>query len=83
VGFVYILQSETTGRFYIGSTGNLERRLSEHYRGKDRVTRGRGRWKLAYQERFELLADARRREFEIKQWKSAKLIHALIQSSVG
>jgi putative endonuclease len=83
MAFVYILQSESTGRFYVGSTDNLERRISEHHRGKDLATRGRGPWKLVYQEQFEILADARRREYEIKQWKSAKLIRALIRSSVG
>ncbi len=82
MAFVYILQSETTGRLYVGSTDSLERRLSEHHRGKDRATRNRGPWKLVYQEQFELLPDARRREYEIKKWKSAKLIHALIRSSV-
>jgi putative endonuclease len=83
MAFVYILQSESTGRFYVGSTDDLEKRISEHRRGKDLATRGRGPWKLVYQEQFEILADARRREYEIKQWKSAKLIRVLIRSSVG
>jgi putative endonuclease len=81
--FVYILQSETTGRFNIGSTDDLERRLSEHLRGHSLATRGRGPWKLAYKEEFETLLDARRRELEIKRWKSAKMIQALIRGSVG
>jgi len=36
-----------------------------------------------YRQEFETLAEARRREFEIKQWKSAKMIRALIGDSVG
>ncbi len=32
MAFVYILQSESTGRFYVGSSDDLERRLSEHLR---------------------------------------------------
>jgi predicted GIY-YIG superfamily endonuclease len=28
--YVYILQSESTGRFYIGHTNNLDRQLAEH-----------------------------------------------------
>jgi putative endonuclease len=83
MAFVYILQSESTGRFYIGSTDDLERRISEHLRGHSPAARGRGPWKLAYTERFESLLEARRREMEIKSWKSAKLIQALIRSSVG
>ena len=80
---IYILQSETSGRFYIGSTNQLERRLAEHSRGHSLATRNRGPWKLVYQENFETLADARRRELEIKRGKSAKLIQALLASAVG
>ena len=80
---VYILQSESSQRFYVGSTNQLERRLAEHARGRSLATRDRGPWKLVYQENFEFLADARRRELEIKRWKSAKLIRALVHSSIG
>ena len=83
MGVVYILQSETTARFYIGSTADLPRRLDEHQRGHSPATLGRGPWKLVYQEEFSSLAEARRREAEIKRWKSAKLIHRLIAQSGG
>jgi putative endonuclease len=69
LAFLYILQSETSGRFYIGSTDDLERRMSEHLRGHSLATRARGPWKLAYSEQFETLLEARRRELEIKRWK--------------
>jgi len=80
---VYILQSETTGRFYIDSTDDLDRRQSEHQRDQTPSTRGRGPWKLVHQEEFPTLLEAHRRELEIKRWKSAKLIKALIAGSVG
>jgi len=83
MAFVYILQSETTERFYIGSTDDLERRLSEHLRGHSPATRGRGPWKLVYKEQFDTVVEACRREYKIKQWKSAKPIQALIRGSVG
>jgi len=79
---LYILQSETSGKFYVGSTEDLDRRLSEHNRGQTPSTRGRGPWKLVHQEQFASLLEAHRRELEVKGWKSAKLIKALI-SSVG
>jgi putative endonuclease len=83
MAFLYILQSETTRRFYIGSTNDLGRRLQEHGRGHSLATRGRGPWKLIYQEQFESLVEARYRELEIKKWKSARMIQALIESSAG
>ena len=83
MSFVYVLRSESSGRFYIGSTDDLERRMSEHLRGHSLATRGRGPWKLVYKEPFDSLLEARRRELEIKRWKSAKMIEVLIRSSVG
>ncbi len=74
MAFVYILRSDTTGRFYVGSTDNLDRRMSEHLRGHSSATRGRGPWKLAHTEEFDTLLEARRREWEIKRWKSSRLI---------
>jgi putative endonuclease len=80
---LYILQSETTGLFYVGSTNELDRRLKEHARGHSLGTRARGPWKLVHHEEFGELAEARRREYEIKQWKSTRMIQALIKGSVG
>jgi putative endonuclease len=83
MALLYILQSERTGRFYIGSTEDLARRLEEHSRGQTASTRGRGPWKLVYREEFESSLAAHRRELEIKRWKSSKMIEALIQEAVG
>jgi len=63
---VYILQSLTTGKYYVGSTVNLERRLSEHGRHHSPYTRGRGLWRLVYHEPHANLEAARKREHEIK-----------------
>jgi predicted GIY-YIG superfamily endonuclease len=35
MSFVYILQSASTEKFYVGSTDHLERRVQEHQRGKN------------------------------------------------
>jgi putative endonuclease len=81
--FLYILQSETSGKFYVGSTDDLERRLSEDGRGHTPSTRGRGLWKLVHKEGFASLLEARRRELEIKRWKSSRMIRALVATPVG
>jgi len=83
VAFLYILQSQTSGRYYVGSTNDLARRLSEHHRSHSPATRGRGPWVLVYREQFPTLVEARRRELEIKRWKSAKSIASLIADCVG
>ena len=81
--FLYILQSETSGKFYVGSTDDLDRRLSEHARNHTPSTRGRGPWSLVYRESFTTLLDARRRELEIKRWKSSRMIRALISAPLS
>jgi putative endonuclease len=83
MAWLYILQSKSTGRFYIGSTNELARRISEHNRQHSLATRGRGPWELVYQEPYEALLEARRRELEIKRWKSAARIRELIQGKDG
>jgi putative endonuclease len=80
VAFVYVLRSRSSGRFYIGSTTDLQRRLAEHARGHSPSTRDRGPWELVYQEEYAELAQARRRERQMKSWKSHRLIQQLIES---
>jgi putative endonuclease len=79
----YILQSESTGKFYIGSAEDLPARLAEHLRGHSPYTRNRGPWVLVYSEQHSLLADARRRERQIKSWKSHRSVQDLINQSGG
>ncbi|MSO19875.1 MAG: GIY-YIG nuclease family protein [Acidobacteria bacterium] len=78
---LYILKSQTADRFYIGSTNDLVRRLSEHARGHSAYTRGRGPWILVYQEAYESLPLARQRERQVKSWKSRQAMDQLIAGS--
>ena len=79
--YCYILYSPTLSKHYIGSTPDIERRLSEHNnRGKDKFTSTGLPWSLVYIEEFETLTEARRREQYIKRMKSRKFIEALIRS---
>jgi putative endonuclease len=71
---VYILQSQTTGKFYIGCSSDVQARLIEHQRGQTVFTRGRGPWVLVFREQFENLVEARRRERQLKSWKSHRCI---------
>jgi putative endonuclease len=60
--FAYILFSATLNKFYYGHTNNLENRLAEHNRGKERFTKGGIPWKLHYFEVFDSKLEAARRE---------------------
>ena len=77
----YILFSFKLNKYYVGSTPDIERRIEEHNRGKEKFTRTGTPWKLVHIEKFESLADARNRERYIKKMKSRKFIEALINSA--
>ena len=85
--FTYILQSESSGRYYIGSTSDLERRLAQHndpeYSLSLTTKRFKGPWRLAHYETFETRSQAMIREKQIKAWKSREAIKELIGSSAG
>jgi putative endonuclease len=79
--FTYILKSEKNGRYYYGSTSNLDQRLREHNNGKNISTRNKGPWKLIYFERFRTLSDARGRELYFKKLKNKNYIDWLISQN--
>ncbi|MDE3179046.1 MAG: GIY-YIG nuclease family protein [Acidobacteriota bacterium] len=74
---VYVLQSERTGGLYVGSTSNLDRRLSEHNSNLATATKNRGPWRLIYRESCASRGDAMRRERYFKTGKGREEIHQL------
>ncbi len=76
----YILFSTKLNKYYIGSTSDIERRLAEHKRGKEKFTSTGVPWVLVHTEQFIVLKDARKREAFIKKQKSRKFIEHLINS---
>jgi putative endonuclease len=64
--FVYLLLSEKDKKTYIGSTDNLDRRITEHNNGKTTSTKNRRPLRLIYKEEFKTLLDARTREKYLK-----------------
>jgi putative endonuclease len=74
---VYVLQN-STGQLYVGSTGEIERRLQEHQRGLARWTASRGPWQLVHREEFSTRSEAMKRERQLKagqgrQWLRSTL----------
>ena len=77
---MYILKNESTNRYYIGSTNNLERRLRQHKSGLTRTTKILQTDKLVYKEEFVSIVEARLREKKLKSYKSKKYIEWLINN---
>ncbi len=76
---MYILQSQKSGRYYVGMSDRPDERLAEHNRGQTVSTRGRGPWMKVWQEVHGSSSSAFSREHEIKSWKSRKRIELLIK----
>jgi putative endonuclease len=79
--WVYILQSEKDGSYYIGYTSDLDERIRRHNHGKSSYTKARVPWKLIYQEVFTTRSEAMKREREIKRMKSREYIERLVRAS--
>jgi len=78
---VYILYSTVKDRYYIGHTGDsIEERIRKHNSNHKGFTGGVGDWRLVYYEQLVTKEIAYKRELEIKNWKSRKLIQKLIAS---
>ncbi|PTX41925.1 putative endonuclease [Christiangramia gaetbulicola] len=79
---LYILFSKKLDRFYVGATGNLQKRLEKHLNSSAGFTSKARDWTLIYSEEYERKEDAFKREKQIKLWKSRKMIEALIDKEV-
>jgi predicted GIY-YIG superfamily endonuclease len=77
---VYILRGGT-GRHYIGSTENLERRVEEHQRGSNHTThRFGGEIELVAAKELSSMVEARNLESSLKRKKNPRLAISILQS---
>ena len=79
--YVYILQSQSSSRFYIGQTQDVDDRVAYHNANYSKSLKNRGPWQLVYIEKYETRAEAVRRERQIKSWKDRKMIQELVSAS--
>ena len=69
---VYAIQSEITGRVYIGQTDLLQRRLEEHNNDWVKSTKYESPWKLFAIEYFQERSEARWAETRLKRSKGRR-----------
>ena len=76
--YTYIIFTDLLNRFYIGSTANIEERILRYNHKSKGFTGNKSDWILVYSESFKTREEAIEREFQIKKWKSRKMIEKLI-----
>jgi putative endonuclease len=77
-GYVYILK-DSTGKFYVGSTNNLERRFKQHNSGHTYTTRRMGELELVFSQEFDTLEKARNIELKLKRLKRKDYIRKIVE----
>jgi putative endonuclease len=76
--YTYIIYFISVDRFYIGSTSDeISERIRRHNAPHKGFTSMANDWRLVYFEQFDTIQQARKRELQIKSWKSRKRVEAL------
>ena len=79
-GYLYILQSQKSGRYYTGSASDPDRRLSQHNSNGVKSTRNKGPWNRVALIRLVDLQQAKKAEQHIKKQKSRKIVESVIKN---
>jgi len=80
--YLYVLLSQKDGKFYIGSTNDLKRRIAEHRQGKNISTSKRLPLKLIFYEAYPTKSDAERRESYFKTAKGKTTLKQMLRDSL-
>lgn len=76
--YVYILESVTNGRYYVGQTANLEERLYRHNSGRNQSTKSGIPWELRWWKEFDSRSLSIEEESRIKKLKKRKGIERYV-----
>ncbi len=72
--YVYILESLKTGRYYVGQTEDLEKRLSRHNSSVNKATKSGVPWNLKWWKAFDTRSESVREEKVLKALKKRRAI---------
>ncbi len=79
--FVYILKNEE-GKYYIGSTVDLEKRVRDHVSGFTPSTKRMGKLTLVFSQEYTMLLEARRIEYKLKRLKRRDYIEQIVLNGI-
>ena len=80
--YVYVLRSKESEKFYIGSTGNIERRITEHKKGEGHTSSRMKDPELVFYEAFFDKKDSLRRERYFKTTKGRSSLRQILRESI-
>jgi len=77
---IYCLSNTTNREIYVGISNDVERRLTEHNKGRNRYTKAFIPWKIIYTESHSSYQAARVREKYFKSAAGKKHLHKILDS---
>ena len=81
---VYILRSINNGKYYIGSSDNIFRRLKEHNSGYGgSFTKINGPWRIVFHKTCESILEARLLEKKVQSYKSGNAFKKIINGEMA
>ena len=78
--YLYILESLSSGKLYIGQTEDPDKRLNDHNRGASTFTKGKGPWKRIFLKAHDNREQALALEKKLKSWKNPQRIKKWIDN---
>lgn len=78
MGYVYFLE-DSKGKYYIGSTSDLDRRLKQHFSGHTQTTKRMPGLKLVFSQKFDSLENARKVESRLKKLKRKDYLKRIVE----
>lgn len=74
----------SSGKLYIGVTENLVNRLHYHNTKQSaNFTKYKSKFEIVFNEKYQTLAEARKREIQIKKWRREKKENLIKRFSAG
>ena len=73
---VYVIQNRE-GKFYIGLSDDVARRIDQHNSGESKWTEAKGPWQLVWQSEVLSLSDARKLENRLKRQGRGKGFYSI------
>lgn len=82
MAYVYIIQSADSGRYYTGSTIDVEKRFKQHQLGKHHSSKRFPNPQLVFKQKFDNIETARKVERRLKSFKRRDFIEKIIRDGV-
>ena len=79
--YVYVLFSNSSGKYYVGQTSDLKKRLESHNKGESKYTSAYIRWKIKWHTEIGSRKEALILEKKLKNLSGIRLIEFIDRHS--